>query len=54
MRLLLQPLIRPGKGVRRKVTWLEPKLQAEVSFSNMTAAGMLRHGILKGFRHDLG
>jgi ATP-dependent DNA ligase len=50
---LLEPLIRPRKGVRRRVIWLEPKLEAEVSYSNMTAAGMLRHGILKGFRHDL-
>jgi bifunctional non-homologous end joining protein LigD len=33
MRTLLEPLIRPGKGVRRKVTRLEPKLEAEVSYS---------------------
>jgi bifunctional non-homologous end joining protein LigD len=54
MRALLAPLIRPEKGARRrKVTWLEPKIEAEVSYTNVTAAGMLRHGILKGFRHDL-
>ena len=33
--------------------WLLPHLQAEVAYTNVTADGMLRHGILKGLRPDL-
>jgi ATP-dependent DNA ligase len=40
-------------GSRAKKIWLQPKIEAEVSYSNVTAAGMLRHGILKGLRYDL-
>jgi ATP-dependent DNA ligase len=36
-----------------KPVWLLPQLQAEVAYSNVTADGMLRHGILKGLRYDL-
>ena len=57
MRALLQPLARPeappGVGRKPRSTWILPKLQAEVSYSNVTADGMLRHGILQGLRHDL-
>jgi bifunctional non-homologous end joining protein LigD len=38
---------------RPKAVWLLPQLQAEVAYSNVTADGMLRHGILKGLRYDL-
>ena len=38
---------------RPKAVWLLPQLQAEVAHSNITADGMLRHGILKGLRYDL-
>ena len=37
---------------KQKEFWLLPHLQAEVSYSSVTA-GMLRHGILKGLRFDL-
>jgi bifunctional non-homologous end joining protein LigD len=45
--LLTHPVRRP------KAIWLLPQLQAEVAYSNVTADGMLRHGILKGLRYDL-
>jgi hypothetical protein len=32
---------------------LLPQLEAEVSYSNVTAGGMLKHGIHKELRYDL-
>ena len=48
---VLQPFIRAK--AKRKVTWLRPEIVAEVVYSNVTAGGMLRHGMLKGLRYDL-
>jgi ATP-dependent DNA ligase len=47
MRSLLPP------AVKRKVTLLRPEIEAEVAYSNVTADGVLRHGMLKGLRYDL-
>ena len=41
------------KDVGRRRCGFCPQLQAEVAYSNVTADGMLRHGILKGLRLDL-
>jgi ATP-dependent DNA ligase len=32
---------------------VRPEISAEVSYSNVTAGGILRHGMLKGLRYDL-
>jgi bifunctional non-homologous end joining protein LigD len=54
LRAMLATLSKPaGSGTRRKVIWLLPRIEAEVTYSNVTAGGMLRHGILKGLRYDL-
>jgi ATP-dependent DNA ligase len=54
LRAMLAPLSKPaGSGAKRKVFWLLPQIEAEVTYSNVTASGMLRHGILKGLRYDL-
>lgn len=37
---------------RRGVTWLTPKLVAEVAFSEFTASGNVRHGSFLGLRED--
>jgi bifunctional non-homologous end joining protein LigD len=55
-RAALEPLMKAtlSNPVRKpKAILLKPKLQAEVARSNVTADGMLRHGTLKGLRHDL-
>jgi len=58
LRATLQQFAQPKSAVshplrRPKAVWLLPQLQAEVAYSNVTADGMLRHGVLKGLRHDL-
>src|SRR5712671_1769680 len=41
------------KGVSRKgVHWVEPRLVAEVEFSNWTADAILRHAAFRGLRED--
>ena len=41
------------KGVSRKgVHWVEPRLVAEVEFSNWTADAILRHAAFQGLRED--
>jgi bifunctional non-homologous end joining protein LigD len=39
-------------AARRGVTWVRPKLVAEVSFTEWTSDGMLRHPTFKGLRED--
>jgi bifunctional non-homologous end joining protein LigD len=53
LRRILEPFIRAKPAAKRKVTWLRPEIEAEVAYSNVTASGMLRHGMLKGLRYDL-
>lgn len=45
------PLITPVKA-NNKVTWVRPKLVCEVSFSEITREGILRHPVFKGLRTD--
>jgi bifunctional non-homologous end joining protein LigD len=39
-------------GAARGVTWLRPKLVAEIEFSNWTDDGLLRHPAFQGLRED--
>ena len=39
-------------AARRGVTWVRPKLVAEVGFTEWTSDGMLRHPTFKGLRED--
>jgi len=39
-------------GKHRKVHWVKPKLVAEISFSNWTAGGHVRHAVFRGLRTD--
>lgn len=55
----LEPLRRPKPALQvppvpasEKVTWVEPKLAAEVTFATRTAEGFLRHAAFKGLRLD--
>ena len=41
-----------GRPESRGVTWLEPKLVAEVAFSEFTHGGTVRHGSFLGLRED--
>jgi bifunctional non-homologous end joining protein LigD len=41
-----------GRPESRGVTWLEPKLVAEIAFSEFTADGNVRHGSFVGLRSD--
>ncbi|MBO0748989.1 MAG: DNA ligase D [Porphyrobacter sp.] len=41
-----------GRPESRGVTWLEPKLVAEIAFSEFTADGNVRHGSYLGLRGD--
>jgi len=41
-----------GRPESRGVTWLEPKLVAEIAFSEFTADGNVRHGSYLGLRQD--
>lgn len=38
--------------IRRGARFVEPKLVAEISFAEMTADGLIRHGVFKGLRED--
>jgi len=40
------------RASRRGVTWLEPKLVAEIAFAEFTADGNVRHGSFLGLRGD--
>jgi bifunctional non-homologous end joining protein LigD len=54
----LQPLVTDKSPFDRKiklagrVTWLKPKLVCEVSYSEITKDGMLRHPVYKGLRPE--
>jgi bifunctional non-homologous end joining protein LigD len=58
IRTLLDPLIQkvsPFEEIiktNEKVTWLKPKYVCEVSFTEWTSEGHLRHPIFKGLRED--
>ena len=39
-------------GKHRKVHWVKPTLVAEISFSNWTAGGHVRHAVFRGLRTD--
>lgn len=43
-----EPEVRP----REKVTWLEPRLIAEIKFAEWTDQNLLRHASYKGLRND--
>jgi bifunctional non-homologous end joining protein LigD len=55
---LMKPLARKDSTVTaprataRGATWVEPKLVAEIAFTEMTADGVLRHPSYVGFRED--
>ncbi|HWA25724.1 MAG TPA: non-homologous end-joining DNA ligase [Lacunisphaera sp.] len=40
------------RSVMRTVTWLKPKLVAQVKFTEWTTEGILRHPVFLGLRHD--
>jgi bifunctional non-homologous end joining protein LigD len=43
----------PNKRSEAKdVQWVRPKLVAEISFSNWTQDGLLRHPVFQGLRED--
>jgi bifunctional non-homologous end joining protein LigD len=46
------PFADPGAIRERGVTWIEPKLVAEVGFTEWTTAGRLRHPRFLGLRDD--
>lgn len=54
----LEPLIRKTSPFKKKVktnmpvTWVKPELVCEVSFSEWTAEGHMRHPIFEGLRED--
>ena len=56
----LKPLERPtppvekasARGVARSVHWVEPKLVAEIAYTEWTGDGRLRHPIYVGLRED--
>lgn len=49
------PLVNPPRGAEaRGVHWVEPVLVAQVSFTEMTDEGILRHPSFKGLREDKG
>ncbi|HSO43434.1 MAG TPA: DNA ligase D [Rhodospirillales bacterium] len=59
LKAALEPLRRPQAALAvppipssEKVTWVEPKLAAEVTFATRTAEGYLRHAAFKGLRLD--
>lgn len=39
-------------GARGKITWIKPRLVCEVSYTELTNEGMLRHPVFKGLRSD--
>ncbi|MGN6545082.1 MAG: DNA ligase D [Aureliella sp.] len=42
----------PRRDQQRGVTWLEPKLVAEISYGTRTSDGILRHAVFHGLRED--
>jgi len=54
----LRPFVAPRSpfarepGIHMSVTWVEPRLVAEVQFSEWTAEGLMRHPVFKGLRED--
>jgi bifunctional non-homologous end joining protein LigD len=47
------PVANPPKGAEyREITWLEPRLVAEVEFTEWTADGKIRHPSFQGLRAD--
>jgi bifunctional non-homologous end joining protein LigD len=46
------PFAEPVKPLPRDVHWAAPKLLAEISFTEMTSDGKLRHPSFKGLRDD--
>ncbi|MEE4210016.1 MAG: DNA ligase D [Parvularcula sp.] len=46
------PPVETDKASARDVTWLTPKLVAEVAFAEFTAEGNIRHGSFLGLRSD--
>ncbi|WP_338447045.1 DNA ligase D [Pelagerythrobacter marensis] len=46
------PPVEVDRASSRGVTWLTPKLVAEVAFSEFTAEGSVRHGSFLGLRSD--
>lgn len=47
------PIAHPPRGAEaRGVTWLQPKLVAQIGFTEMTSDGLLRHPTFKGLRDD--
>jgi bifunctional non-homologous end joining protein LigD len=47
-----EPPAEVGRTESRGVTWLSPKLVAEVAFSEFTASGSVRHGTFIALRSD--
>lgn len=54
----MQPLVIPKSPFKEKVrvnmpvTWLKPKLVAEIFYAELTQDGVLRHSVFKGLRID--
>jgi bifunctional non-homologous end joining protein LigD len=47
------PVINPPRGAAgRDVHWVEPRVIAEVSFTEWTADGIIRHSSFQGLRRD--
>lgn len=47
------PFVDPPRGAdARDVTWVEPRLVAEIEFTEMTRDGRLRHPVFRGLRSD--
>jgi bifunctional non-homologous end joining protein LigD len=47
-----RPPFDAGELPRSRVHWVEPRLVAQIGFSEWTAAGQLRHPRYEGLRHD--
>lgn len=53
MRRETPPFVDPPRGAdARDVTWVEPRLVAEIEFTEMTRSGRLRHPVFRGLRQD--
>jgi bifunctional non-homologous end joining protein LigD len=46
------PFENPPRGARRGVHWVEPRLVAEVAFTERTRDGLIRHPSFQGLRDD--
>jgi bifunctional non-homologous end joining protein LigD len=42
----------PSRDIDKKAHWLKPTLVAEISFSEWTHSGSIRHGVYQGLRKD--